>query len=88
MEGDTVYNIANVFSRGQLYCNLTKRYLNNLPHHIRQHLNGRRFQKAINSKVFMFSCLPPPRHTHYLRYHMSRITETMFSQFERYIVQH
>ena len=61
MEGDTVYNIANVFSRGQLYCNLTKRYLNNLPHHIRQHLNGR-FQKAINSKVFMFSC-PPQTHT-------------------------
>ncbi|XP_028410583.1 surfeit locus protein 2-like [Dendronephthya gigantea] len=33
--------------RGQLYCKLTKRYLNNLPNHIRQHLNGRRFKKAV-----------------------------------------
>ncbi|CAB3997942.1 Hypothetical predicted protein [Paramuricea clavata] len=37
--------------RGQLYCKLTKRYLNNVPHHIRQHLNGRRFQKALNNNT-------------------------------------
>ena len=35
--------------RGQLFCKLTKRYLNNLPHHIRRHINGRRFQKALNN---------------------------------------
>jgi hypothetical protein len=30
----------------QLFCKITLRHLNNLPHHIAQHVNGRRFQKS------------------------------------------
>lgn len=37
--------------RGQLYCTLTKRYINNFPHHIKMHFNGKRFQKAYNRNV-------------------------------------
>ncbi|EDO43393.1 predicted protein [Nematostella vectensis] len=38
---------VSVKRRNQYYCKLTKRYLNNLPHHIERHFAGKRFQKAL-----------------------------------------
>jgi len=31
----------------QLYCELTKRYINNAPHHIQRHVTGKRFIRAL-----------------------------------------
>ncbi|KAJ7339425.1 Surfeit locus protein 2 [Desmophyllum pertusum] len=33
--------------RNQLYCQLTKKYINNAPHHIQRHVTGKRFTKAL-----------------------------------------
>lgn len=32
----------------QLFCTLTCRHVNNIPHHIEQHVNGKRFQRAFH----------------------------------------
>ncbi|KAL9988378.1 hypothetical protein ACROYT_G002816 [Oculina patagonica] len=34
-------------NRNQLYCQLTKKYINNAPHHIQRHITGKRFTKAL-----------------------------------------
>lgn len=31
----------------QLHCQLTKKYINNVPHHIQRHITGKRFKRAL-----------------------------------------
>ena len=52
--------------RGQLFCKLTKRYLNNLPHHIRRHMNGIRFQKALDNLENTSTVEEGPKHQEHM----------------------
>ena len=36
--------------RNQLYCQLTKKYINNAPHHIQRHVSGKRFSRALEKR--------------------------------------
>ena len=36
--------------RNQLYCQLTKKYINNAPHHIQRHVTGKRFTRALDKR--------------------------------------
>ena len=47
MENRETVTISCVFAfRHQVFCKLTLRHLNNQPHHIKRHIDGKRFQKA------------------------------------------
>jgi len=35
-------------NRNQLYCQLTKKYINNAPHHIQRHVTGKRFTRVLD----------------------------------------
>lgn len=41
-------NFPVCFSSNQLFCKLTLRHLNRQPHHVRRHINGKRFKKALS----------------------------------------
>lgn len=40
------------FFRSQLYCELTKKYINNTPHHIQTHVTGKRFLRALEKREY------------------------------------
>lgn len=42
----------NYFFRSQLYCELTKKYINNTPHHIQTHVTGKRFLRALEKREY------------------------------------
>lgn len=39
--------VPNEKNRNQLYCQLTKKYINNAPNHIQRHVTGKRFSRAL-----------------------------------------
>ena len=45
------------FLRNQLFCGLTGRYINRLPHHVEKHMTGRRYttakMKCVNNYNYM-----------------------------------
>ena len=43
----TLFIFLLIFFRSQLYCELTKKFINNTPHHIQTHVTGKRFLRAL-----------------------------------------
>ena len=40
------------FFRSQLYCELTKKFINNMPHHIQTHVTGKHFLRALEKREY------------------------------------
>ena len=48
----TLFIFLLIFFRSQLYCELTKKFINNTPHHIQTHVAGKRFLRALEKREY------------------------------------